>query len=70
MDVMTINKVGSIGHSPSLYPGFLDPLTSLISKAEKTGGKIFYGSKVLSVLCLRNNRLKNFNLIPQFCGFK
>lgn len=51
--MMTSVKVMSINHRWRLYPKFLDPFTSMISKAEKTDNKIFYGSKGLSVYCLR-----------------
>lgn len=42
----------------SSNPRFLDLFTNVISKAEKTDDKTFYGSKVLSGCCLRNNRPK------------
>lgn len=51
-------KVMFINHSHSLYLSSLDPFIFIISKADKRDNKIFYGSKGLSVYCLRNNRLK------------
>lgn len=50
-----------VNYGPS-NPRFLDPFTNVIAKAEKTDDKTFYGSKVLSGCCLRNNRLKK-NLV-------
>lgn len=60
-------KVMSVNNRP-WCPRFLDPFTNMISKAEKTDYKIFYGSKILSVSYLRNNTL-NKNLFYFFSNF-